>query len=85
MAQALGKRQLAGTWLAHPTCMTPELTDEFRELLECFAELPAEERVRILSLVRNLSICHALESAWKSGFYRSGIRSTSEPVCDPCV
>ena len=45
--------------------MTPELPAEFQELVEHFAELPAEDRERILSLVRNLSICHAIESACK--------------------
>ncbi len=60
--------------------MTPELTEEFRELVECFAELPAEERVRILSLVRNLSICHALESACKGGFCFSRVTPGAAPT-----
>ena len=49
--------------------MNPELTDDSRELLEHFAGLPADDRARILSLIRNLSICHAVESSRKGGFY----------------
>jgi len=47
--------------------MTPELTDEFRDLLEHFADLPSDDRARILSLVKSLSICHAALAASKGG------------------
>jgi hypothetical protein len=33
--------------------------------VEHFGDLPADDRARILSLVRNLSICHAVMSARK--------------------
>lgn len=74
--------------------MASELPDESRELLHLFAELPAEDRARILSLVRSLSICHAADALRKAPFVfplakaapqGSGIVSMSEPVCDPCV
>ncbi|HEY6910226.1 MAG TPA: hypothetical protein VI356_12700 [Myxococcales bacterium] len=74
--------------------MPSELPDDSRELLHLFAELPADDRARILSLVRSLSLCHAADALRKSPFVSplsraaaqgSGIVSTSAPVCDPCV
>ncbi|HZX94417.1 MAG TPA: hypothetical protein VFE90_07860 [Myxococcales bacterium] len=65
--------------------MTPELTDESRELLMAFDELPEDDRARILSLVRSLSICHVVERLSKGPlrFARaqgSGMSSISDPV-----
>ena len=61
MAQALRKRQRAGTWLAHWTRMAPELSEEERELVQHFTELPHEDRGRILALVRSLNLCRTVE------------------------
>ena len=77
--------------LAHPLLMTPDLPDEVRELIRHFAELGEEDRARILALVRSLSFCRTLElysTSWSKARFAdqgSGIRSTSLPVCDPCV
>jgi hypothetical protein len=74
--------------------MPSELPDETRELVHLFAELPADDRARILSLVRSLSLCHAADAlrkapftlpAARSGPQGSGTVSISDPVCDPCV
>lgn len=74
--------------------MPSEPADDARELLHLFAELPADDRARILSLVRSLSICHAADAlrktpltlpATKAAPQGSGIVSMSDPVCDPCV
>ena len=74
--------------------MPSELPDESRELLHHFAELPDEDRARILSLVRSLSICHAADALRKAPFIfplskvlpqGSGMVSMSAPVWDPCV
>jgi hypothetical protein len=74
--------------------MPSELTEDARELLHLFAELPAEDRARILSLVRSLSICHTADALRKAPFslpatkaatQGSGTVSMSDPVCDPCV
>jgi DNA-binding transcriptional ArsR family regulator len=74
--------------------MASELPEDSRELLQLFAELPAEDRARILSLVRSLSICHAADALRKPPFILpvakdapqgSGMVSMSAPVCDPCV
>src|SRR6266481_6149177 len=61
VAQALGERQNAGTWLAHWTRMAPELSEEERELVQHFTELPREDRGRILALIRSLNLCHTVE------------------------
>jgi hypothetical protein len=58
MAEALGKRPrlaLPGTRLAHLRPMTEILSDEARELLQNFEKLPADERARVLALVRGMS------------------------------
>lgn len=74
--------------------MASELPDDSRELLHLFAELPAEDRARILSLVRSLNFCHAADALRKAPFvvplakiapHGSGMVSMSAPVCDPCV
>jgi hypothetical protein len=74
--------------------MPSALPDDSRELLDLFAELPAEDRARILSLVRSLNMCHAVDVLRKAPFTRalskiarqgSGMVSMSDPVCDPCV
>lgn len=94
MAEALGERQVCGTGIARLRHMPSELPDESRELLHCFAELPAEDRARILALVRSLSICHAVDALRKAPFtfslsrvapQGSGMVSMSAPVCDPCA
>jgi hypothetical protein len=58
MAEAVRKRQLgglaAGTGLAHFSSMPDTLSDEARELLKHFHQLGAEERERIVALVRAL-------------------------------
>ncbi len=41
--------------------MAPELSEEERELVQHFTELPHEDRGRILALVRSLSFCHTVE------------------------
>jgi len=61
MTEALGKRQLAGTRIAHPLSMPIDLPDDARELISHFAELPDEDRARILALVRGLSLCRTVE------------------------
>jgi len=61
VAQALRKRQRTGTWLAHWTRMAPELSEEERELVQHFTELPHEDRGRILALVRSLNLCRTVE------------------------
>jgi hypothetical protein len=61
MTEALGKRQLAGTRIAHPLSMPSELPEDARELISHFAELPEEDRARILALVRGLSLCRTVE------------------------
>jgi hypothetical protein len=72
--------------------MPSELSDDSRDLLHHFAELPAEDRARILALVRSLSICHAVDALRKTPFafasaapQGSGMVSMSAPVCDPCA
>jgi hypothetical protein len=44
--------------------MAPELSEDERELIRHFAELPHEDRGRILALVRSLNLCRTVE------FYR---------------
>ncbi|MGZ6123814.1 MAG: hypothetical protein ACXWLR_02585 [Myxococcales bacterium] len=47
--------------------MSPELSDDAREMLQHFADLPEADRGRILALVRNLSFCRTAElysTAW---------------------
>ena len=61
MAQAFRERQRVGTWLAHWTRMAPELSEEERELVRHFSELPDEDRGRILALVRSLNLCRTVE------------------------
>lgn len=41
--------------------MAAELPPDARELVEHFAGLPAEDRARILALVRSLSVCRTAE------------------------
>ncbi|HEY4731196.1 MAG TPA: hypothetical protein VIH41_08715 [Myxococcales bacterium] len=41
--------------------MTPELSEEERELVQNFTGLPDEDRGRILALVRSLSLCRTVE------------------------
>ena len=74
--------------------MASKQPDDSRELLHLFAELPDEDRARILSLVRSLSICHAADALRKAPITSplakaatqgSGTVSTSAPVCDPCA
>ena len=94
MAEALRPGQVRGTGIARLRHMPSEQPDDIRELLQLFAELPAEDRARILSLVRSLSICHAADALRKAPFtlpspkaapQGSGMTSMSEPVWDPCV
>ena len=88
MAQALGKRGIVGMRLAHPLLMSPDLPDEVRELIRHFAELPEDDRARILALVRSLSFCRTAElysSSWSEASFSSGIRPMSLPVRDPCA
>jgi hypothetical protein len=72
--------------------MPPELPDDARELIEHFADLPRDDRARVLALVRSLSFCRIAElysTPWPEACagrdQGPGIRSTSLPVCDPCV
>ena len=72
--------------------MPDELNDDARELVELFAELPRDDRARVLALLRSLSLCRIAElysTPWSEASAArdqgSGIRSTSLPVCDPCV
>ena len=47
--------------------MAPDLPDDARELIEHFADLPADDRARVLALVRSLSFCRIAElysSSW---------------------
>jgi len=49
--------------------MAPELSEEERELVQQFTELPHEDRGRILALVRSLNLCHTVEvyrSSWSA-------------------
>jgi len=41
--------------------MPIDLPDDARELISHFAELPDEDRARILALVRGLSLCRTVE------------------------
>ena len=41
--------------------MTPELSEEERELVQNFTGLPDEDRGRILALVRSLNLCRTVE------------------------
>jgi hypothetical protein len=41
--------------------MAPELSEDARELVQHFAELPEEDRGRILALVRSLNLCRTVE------------------------
>jgi len=41
--------------------MAPELSEEERELVRHFTELPHEDRGRILALVRSLNLCRTVE------------------------
>jgi len=41
--------------------MGPELSEEERELVRHFTELPHEDRGRILALVRSLNLCRTVE------------------------
>jgi hypothetical protein len=41
--------------------MAPELSEEERELVRHFSELPDEDRGRILALIRSLSLCRTVE------------------------
>jgi hypothetical protein len=41
--------------------MANDLPDDTRELIGHFAELPDEDRARILALVRGLSLCRTVE------------------------
>jgi hypothetical protein len=54
--------------------MSLELPEDARELIELFADLPDEDRARILALVRNLSFCRTVElysTSWgRAGFSR---------------
>jgi len=53
--------------LAHRLSMPSDLPDDARELIGHFAELPDEDRARILALVRGLSLCRTVElyrGAW---------------------
>jgi len=53
--------------LAHPFSMPSDLPDDARELIGHFAELPDEDRARVLALVRGLSLCRTVElyrGAW---------------------
>jgi len=61
VAQALGERQFAGMRLAHRLSMPSDLPDDARELIGHFAELPDEDRARVLALVRGLSLCRTVE------------------------
>src|SRR6202171_2811874 len=74
VAQALRERQHAGTWLAHWTRMAPELSEEERELVQHFTELPHEDRGRILALVRSLNLCRMVEvyrGSWPAASFTS--------------
>jgi len=46
--------------------MPSDLPEDVRELISHFAELPEEDRARILALVRGLSLCRTVE------LYRGG-------------
>lgn len=71
--------------------MASALPDDSLELLQLYDELPADDRARILSLVRSLTICHAAQALYnmvpfaKGAAQGSGMVSMSEPVCDPCA
>jgi hypothetical protein len=71
--------------------MTPELPEEIRELIRHFAELPEDDRARVLALVRSLSFCRTAElysTSWRKAPMAdqgSGIKSMSLPVWEPCV
>lgn len=63
--------------LAHPLLMSPDLPDEVRELIRHFAELPEDDRARILALVRSLSFCRTAElysSSWsEASFFQADV------------
>ena len=71
MTEALGKRELAGTPLAHRNLVPAEPSDDAREH---FAGLPDEDRIRILALVRSLTLCRTAE------LYPAGFRSVLRPA-----
>lgn len=41
--------------------MSPDLSDDARELIQHFADLPEDDRARVLALVRSLSFCRIAE------------------------
>jgi len=48
--------------------MSSDLPEEVRELLRHFADLPEDDRARILALVRSLSFCRTAElysTSWR--------------------
>jgi hypothetical protein len=54
--------------------MAPELSEEERELVQHFTELPHEDRGRILALVRSLNLCRTVEvyrGSWTAPSFRS--------------
>ena len=70
--------------------MASALPDDSFELLQLYDELPADDRARILSLVRSLTICHAAQALYNIMPFAkapqgSGMVSMSDPVCDPCA
>ena len=71
--------------------MASALPDDSLELLQLYDELPADDRARILSLVRSLTMCHAAQALYnvvpfaKAAAQGSGMVSMSDPVCDPCA
>jgi hypothetical protein len=87
MAQALGERELRGMRLAHPLLMPSDLPEEFRELIRHFADLPEDDRARILALVRSLSFCRTAElysTSWREARFTRARNDGATPS-DPGV
>jgi hypothetical protein len=62
--------------------MSSDLPEEFRELIRHFADLPEDDRARILALVRSLSFCRTAElysTSWREARCRRATNGGAAP------
>jgi hypothetical protein len=74
--------------LAHPLLMSSELPEEFRELIRHFADLPEDDRARILALVRSLSFCRTAElysTSWREARLKRAANDGAKPSGLPAL